>query len=540
MKARRFLNLMMASLVAMAYTSCSNSDDVIDTPDPVVKTYTMTVDAQKGSNGTRALSLDGSTLNSTWTVGDEVEVWTADGTTKKYGVLSAESAGASTKLSGTLTELPGNGESLLLKYLSPDYNSQKGTIESISSNCDYSTATVTATVAGSAVTTTTASFANQQAVIKFTLKNADGSASLGNPTAFSVTDGTSTVTLSDIPAETYTANGTGVLYVAFPASGASATITLSATVSGVVYGFAKTDITFTNSKYYGVTVKMTAQASTPTGALSGKFTINSSGTQVYFSKGNLQYIGSASTPYWKFADHQYDYLGTTTSQNGSTETVDRDLFGWGTSGSAPSDQTARAPYYTTATNTNYVSNITTTGTSWGVGSEWDWGHNAISNGGNTADAWRTLTSTEWTYVFTGRPGANKGSTVGSTSYASYTHAAVTIESTTYYGMILFPDGGSFTASEATWGTINGNSAWTTTCTESQWSALEAKGCVFLPAAGYRYGSSVNNVGSYGYYWSSTARDTNYACSVHFRSGYLGPAGSSARYYGFSVRLVREE
>ena len=53
MKTSRFLNLMIVSLVAMTYTSCSSSDDVIDTPDPIVKTYTMTVDAQKGSNGTR-------------------------------------------------------------------------------------------------------------------------------------------------------------------------------------------------------------------------------------------------------------------------------------------------------------------------------------------------------------------------------------------------------------------------------------------------------------------------------------------------------
>ena len=65
----------------------------------------------------------------------------------------------------------------------------------------------------------------------------------------------------------------------------------------------------------------------PTGAIDGKFTINSDGDQVYFSQGNLQYIGSASTPYWKFADNQWDVLGTTTGQNSSDENIDRDLFG---------------------------------------------------------------------------------------------------------------------------------------------------------------------------------------------------------------------
>ena len=71
---------------------------------------------------------------------------------------------------------------------------------------------------------------------------------------------------------------------------------------------------------------------TPVGAISGKFTINADGDQVYFSQGNLQYIGSASTPYWKFADNQWDILGTTTGQNSDDQNVDRDLFGWGMSG----------------------------------------------------------------------------------------------------------------------------------------------------------------------------------------------------------------
>ena len=46
----------------------------------------------------------------------------------------------------------------------------------------------------------------------------------------------------------------------------------------------------------------------PEGAINGLFTINEAGDQVYFSKGNLQYIGSADTPYWRFAENQWDYL----------------------------------------------------------------------------------------------------------------------------------------------------------------------------------------------------------------------------------------
>ena len=85
----------------------------------------------------------------------------------------------------------------------------------------------------------------------------------------------------------------------------------------------------------GIDVNVTTEVNpgeVPVGAISGKFTINANGDQVYFSQGNLQYIGSAATPYWKFADNQWDYLGTTTGQNSSNQNVDRDLFGWGASG----------------------------------------------------------------------------------------------------------------------------------------------------------------------------------------------------------------
>lgn len=64
--------------------------------------------------------------------------------------------------------------------------------------------------------------------------------------------------------------------------------------------------------------------------------------------------------------------------------------------------------------------------------------------------------------------------------------------------------------------------------------------LFLPAAGNRNGSSVNNVGSNGNYWSSTANDTNNAYNVNFNSGNLNPANNNNRNNGFSVRLVRPE
>ena len=62
--------------------------------------------------------------------------------------------------------------------------------------------------------------------------------------------------------------------------------------------------------------------------------------------------------------------------------------------------------------------------------------------------------------------------------------------------------------------------------------------IFLPAAGYRYGSSLYNAGSRGYYWSSSlytdypddAWDVSFDSSSAYRN-------NNNRYYGFSVRPV---
>ena len=152
--------------------------------------------------------------------------------------------------------------------------------------------------------------------------------------------------------------------------------------------------------------------------------------------------------------------------------------------------------------------------------------------------WRTLTKDEWTYVFNTR---TTGGTVFSTTQACYTMATIRTDvSDGVNGIILFPDGVDIASSEVTTaGTVNGTSAWGTQCTAAQWSALAAKGCVFLPAAGYRSGALICVAGSGGYYWSSTAHGTNVAYCVGFSSDVLRPADYSHRFAGNSVRLVRQ-
>ncbi len=58
----------------------------------------------------------------------------------------------------------------------------------------------------------------------------------------------------------------------------------------------------------------------------------------------------------------------------------------------------------------------------------------------------------------------------------------------------------------------------------------------FPYAGIVNGGSLLNVGSYGYYWSSTAADSNYAYALSFISSNVS-TGYNFRYGGHSVRCI---
>ena len=267
-----------------------------------------------------------------------------------------------------------------------------------------------------------------------------------------------------------------------------------------------------------------------------RFTVSNSST-VVFSPGNLQYIGSAATPYWKFADRQTDYFGTTTGQNSTATNVDRDLFGWGTSGyhnSGDSYNTNYYPYSTSTSTVNTYYNYNGYGPSTnmtdpnltGTSAEYDWGvHNAIRNGGNAQSQWHKLSYDDWRAVMFNRS--------ATTRYAKAQIAG------SINGVIVFPDDYVHPDGVAALNSVNtSNAAYTTNAYSlSDWFKMEAAGVVFLPAAGYRYGSSVYYVGSYGNYWSSSYYDSAFAWCVDFFSGDLY-TNDYSRGSGMSVRLVR--
>lgn len=59
---------------------------------------------------------------------------------------------------------------------------------------------------------------------------------------------------------------------------------------------------------------------------------------------------------------------------------------------------------------------------------------------------------------------------------------------------------------------------------------------FQLAGAYSSGSLYLS-GSYGYYWSSTVYNSNYAYNLYLDSSSVSPQDNSNRYYGYSVRCV---
>ena len=308
---------------------------------------------------------------------------------------------------------------------------------------------------------------------------------------------------------------TGTKLVAFSAGTGSFTCTMIGLVEETTY-YVCAYATNGQGTSYG-SEKNFYYGSVPVGAIKGVFSVGSD-KKVYFSRGNLQY--RASDGRWRFAEHQYDYIGEGNSNISSTYSNYIDLFGWGTSG-WNSGAVCYQPWSTSTSSSDYYPGGSYTNNLTGNYANADWGmYNSIYNGGNQASQWHTLTRDEWVYVFRGRSGAS----------SKYGHGKVN----GVCGMILLPDnwslpsGLSFTA---------GDSSWANSYTADQWVQMESNGAVFLPAAGFRYGTSVSEVGSFGHYWSVSYYDSGRAYCVDFSGGNFYPLNFLGRGRGQSVRLV---
>ena len=254
-----------------------------------------------------------------------------------------------------------------------------------------------------------------------------------------------------------------------------------------------------------------------------RFSVGAS-TKVLFAPGNLQATTSnlGTNWTWSFASNQWDFIGrntANTSINGN-RTVSAngtvDLFGWVGVNSTTYDYYGIA--YSNAVNLYYGDELKN-----------EWGEVANGLGGHTD--WRTPTKNEWYYLFKTRTNASQ----------KYGHGIVN----GVHGLIILPDnwtlptGLTFTS---------GSTSWSNSYTIAEWRKMEKNGAMFLPAAGVRSTNTVSYYDGdpdkypYGYYWSSTNYNNNYAYFMRFGSGSLTPdshdGSNHYKSFGHSVRLVR--
>ncbi len=262
--------------------------------------------------------------------------------------------------------------------------------------------------------------------------------------------------------------------------------------------------------------------------------------KVIFAPGNLQWsynsgathvVNSTDPQAWKqgtfrFAENQYDIMAHSNNNASATYNGWIDLFCWGSSGYGTTRPYDMDTYYS---GNNDIANTL-----------YDWGlYNSIYNPKKgTTDpygTWRTLTYEEWDYVLNKRGGYlnQDWTTSDEWKQAWWRFNLVNVVSdndkTTvlYSGLLLYPDGFVSRPSCIQYCTTlsgyddkyykNHHNSNPLIITKTEYDALEALGCAFLPLAGraqkeagHEQDEDVFNLGEY---WSATK--TTYAGSAYY-------------------------
>lgn len=256
------LSIIISSLLAIIVIGCSEPM----TLSPVDQTWQVSITAVKGSDETKVLTDNGSTLSAAWIAGDKVYA-TKNGTS--LGTLTAKTSGTQTVLEGTLGSPMSLSidDEIVLSYMSADYSEQNGTLAYISDHCDYAVATVSITSAnGGLLLTSPAVFKNQQAITKFTFT--DGTSTLA-PTSLSIRAASGklvskyesgTPQYGMISLKANNVYQTDFVLAMRNESGAQDTYTFTATIGSDIYIGTK-KVNLTNGKYYTTSVTLSKRTS---------------------------------------------------------------------------------------------------------------------------------------------------------------------------------------------------------------------------------------------------------------------------------------
>ena len=558
---------------------CSKSDDnELVLQQQEIGTVTMTTTINMPGRATTKALTDGGVK--TFAAGDRIAVVyenTSSVMVKTESVAlqagDITDGGKTAKISVTVTNPKANGA---LKFIYPaamvkadgtvNYDAlenQDGTLATLAANLDF--AMYDGNFTGLEMPASP-SISNRLAIGKFTVKNNSNDEDLtSSVTYFTIDDGTNYYCVKRSAAA-------GPIYVAMqPISGQD--VTMTALAGENVYSKVVASRTLPANKMQEITAKL--NINTVPGVLNGQFSVSST-KKVSFSKGNLQwYYGgkshatksaSPSTTIFDsrdynggvflFAGHQWEICSDNNDGNKRTygnisssvlEAITKekriDLFMYASSGFRFYDGDYH--YKPFALCSGYWGSYYAYGPSNAdiAGTSSDWGvFNAIQNGGNIPDLWRTLTKPEWEYLMNTRANAINLRGLG------------TVEG--IRGLIILPDGWSGAAITPVTNLIDNSTPdvfnWgANVYTAAQWATMEANGAVFLPAAGTKDpGDNAVKFDNEGdgnagvSYWTSSWVDTNqfaYAFDI-------GTADDkwknwrfdhSSRPYGRAVRLVRD-
>ena len=265
---------------------------------------------------------------------------------------------------------------------------------------------------------------------------------------------------------------------------------------------------------------------------------------VHFSQGNLQYLaqgglggnavetaesGESVGGTWRFAEHQFEFVGIDNGKMAWNYNGWIDLFGFGTSGYNHNDKCYQPWSISTVNSDYYAYKVSTNNLEKDPGTA-DWGYNTIYAGETETTGWRTLTQTEWAYLINSRTNSSKLKGMGKVGDCTP-------------GLILLPDDWDWNKPnlaglKSKW-IKDGASDWANVYSYSEWSKMEYEGAIFLPAAGYRNGTGAYTVDAGADYHASTNSGADNAKELHFEKNSINPSDSGKRCHGHSVRLVKD-
>ena len=267
--------------------------------------------------------------------------------------------------------------------------------------------------------------------------------------------------------------------------------------TGIVTGHSVGETTITATRPDGYSAVCRVYVDYP--LLNGRFSV-SNRKAVRFSKGNLQYRSRFND--WRLAFNQYDVIISPCIS--TTERGFCDLFGWGT--------------WLDGEGTKSPCDIDIYD-----GNQFIWsGQPAICS------KWTILSEDEWQYLLEDR-----------VTDSGIRYAKSTVHGRN--GLVLLPD--FWDKDVYTFENANDKAAGFAAISDANWEVLEANDAVFLPCAGWGYGSTTTQYTTEGRYWTSTSNAGDEAEALLFYISSLAnsvtPGFPLGRNDELSVRFVEE-